>query len=174
MTELHQAAAAGDFKKVEELLTQQRCGPNLRDADWGNKTALHWAAREGHTETVRLLIQHGARPSLRTQDGWTPAHCAAEFGRLSVLRLLHSLHAPIDQEDRCGDKPLRIAQVYGHQDCVDFLRTAEMECQAYREKAAQLGISLDDTDEEWPPGKPATLAEKTRTRNTGAKITIRY
>ncbi|XP_020556298.1 uncharacterized protein LOC101160136 isoform X1 [Oryzias latipes] len=47
MTELHQAAAAGDFKKVEELLTQQRCGPNLRDADWGNKTALHWAAREG-------------------------------------------------------------------------------------------------------------------------------
>ncbi|KAK2826577.1 hypothetical protein Q5P01_020791 [Channa striata] len=149
MTELHQAAAAGDFEEVEEILRENKCDPNQRDVDWSNKTALHWAAAKGHTETVRILIEHGARPCLRTEHGWTPAHFAAECGRLAVLRLLHSLHAPVDKEDCCGDKPVRIAEIYGHQECVRFLKKAESECQAYRKMAAQKGISLDDTDEEW-------------------------
>ncbi|CAK6966034.1 ankyrin repeat domain-containing protein 66 [Scomber scombrus] len=149
MSELHQAAAAGDFDRVEEILRQNRCNPNQRDLDWSYKTPLHWAAAKGHTETVRILIEHGARPCLRTEYGWTSAHFAAESGRLAVLRLLHSLHAPIDKEDRSGDKPIRIAEIYGHQDCVQFLKKAETECQAYRKMAAQKGISVDDTDEEW-------------------------
>ncbi|XP_018559249.1 ankyrin repeat domain-containing protein 66 [Lates calcarifer] len=149
MTELHQAAAAGDFDQVEEILRQNKCDPNQRDIDWSHKTPLHWAAAKGHTETVRILIEHGARPCLRTEHGWTPAHLAAESGRLAVLRLLHSLHAPIDKEDCCGDKPVRIAEIYGHHDCVRFLKKAEAECQAYRKMAAQKGISMDDTDEEW-------------------------
>ncbi|XP_053192060.1 ankyrin repeat domain-containing protein 66 [Scomber japonicus] len=149
MSELHQAAAAGDFDRVEEILRQNRCNPNQRDIDWSYKTPLHWAAAKGHTETVRILIEHGARPCLRTEYGWTSAHFAAESGRLAVLRLLHSLHAPIDKEDCSGDKPLRIAEIYGHQDCVQFLKKAETEYQAYRKMAAQKGISVDDTDEEW-------------------------
>ncbi|XP_071354186.1 ankyrin repeat domain-containing protein 66 [Trachinotus anak] len=149
MTELHQAAAAGDLDQVEEILRQNRCNPNQRDVDWSCKTPLHWAAARGHTETVRILIEHGAPPCLRTEHGWTPAHFAAESGQLAVLRLLHSLHAPVDKEDCCGDKPVRIAEIYGHRDCVQFLKKAEPECQAYREMAAQKGISEEDTDEEW-------------------------
>lgn len=80
----------------------------------------------GDTETVRVLIEHGARPCLKTEHGWTPAHYAAEFGKLAVLRLLHLHHAPIDKQDCCGDKPVRIAEVYGHADCVTFLRRLDM------------------------------------------------
>ncbi|XP_068195469.1 ankyrin repeat domain-containing protein 66 [Antennarius striatus] len=149
MTELHQAAAAGNFDQVEEILVQNKCDPNHRDVDWSSKTPLHWAAEKGHTETVRILIEHGARSCLRTEHGWTAAHFAAESGRLAVLRLLHSLHAPVDKEDCCGDKPVRIAEIYGHQDCFQFLKKAEIECKAYREMAAQKGISLDESDEEW-------------------------
>lgn len=47
MTELHQAAAAGDFDKVEEILKNKKCSPNERDVDWSNKTPLHWAAARG-------------------------------------------------------------------------------------------------------------------------------
>ncbi|XP_055361972.1 ankyrin repeat domain-containing protein 66 isoform X1 [Betta splendens] len=173
MTELHQAAAAGDFHQVQEILRQNRCDPNQRDIDWSNKTPLHWAAATGHAETVRILIEHGARPCLRTEHGWTPAHYAAEAGRLAVLRLLHSLHAPVDKEDCCGDKPARIAEIYGHQDCVRFLKKciccglvccrAEIECQAYRKMAAQKGISVDDTDEEWTGHSKESQAEGNKT-----------
>lgn len=47
MTELHQAAAAGDVNGVEEILLQKKCNPNQRDVDWSYKTALHWAAARG-------------------------------------------------------------------------------------------------------------------------------
>ncbi|KAM4595870.1 ankyrin repeat domain-containing protein 66 [Polymixia lowei] len=149
MTELHQAAAAGDYDLVEELLRKNKCNPNQRDIDWNYKTPLHWAAAKGHTETVRILIENGARPSLRTDYGWTPAHFAAESGRLAVLRLLHSLHAPIDKEDCSGDKPVRIAEIYGHEEVVRFLQNAETESKAYRKMAAHKGLPMDDSDEEW-------------------------
>lgn len=47
MSELHEAAAAGDFDRVEELLRQNKCNPNQKDVDWSNKTPLHWAAAKG-------------------------------------------------------------------------------------------------------------------------------
>ena len=68
-----------------------------------------------------MLVASGARPCARADHGWTPAHFAAESGRLGVLRLLHALHAPVDQDDVCGDRPIRIAEIYGHEDCVRFL-----------------------------------------------------
>lgn len=87
---------------------------------------LHFdALPTGYTDTVRVLIEHGARACLRTEHGWTAAHFAAESGRLAVLRLLHALHAPVDKEDCCGDKPARIAEIYGHQECVQFLKRFE-------------------------------------------------
>lgn len=47
MTELHQAAAAGNLRQVVEILEQNKCDPNQRDIDWNYKTPLHWAAAKG-------------------------------------------------------------------------------------------------------------------------------
>ncbi|XP_059907694.1 ankyrin repeat domain-containing protein 66 isoform X1 [Gadus macrocephalus] len=149
MTELHQAAAAGDCDLVEELLKNNQCDPNQRDLDWNHKTPLHWAAAKGQTEIVRLLVESGGRSCLRTDNGWTAAHFAAEAGRLGVLRLLHAFHAPVDKQDISGDRPIRLAEMYGHEDCVSFLQIAEVESEAYRQSAVQKGLFLDETDEEW-------------------------
>ncbi|XP_043918564.1 ankyrin repeat domain-containing protein 66 [Protopterus annectens] len=149
MTELHQAAASGDYDLVKEILKKECCDPDHKDVDWGGRTPLHWAAAKGQSEIVRILIENGARPCLRTETGWTAAHFAAESGRHGVLRVLHSLHVPIDLEDLYGDTPRRIAEIYGHKDCVKFLEMAELECQDYRLMTTMKGISLDDTDEEW-------------------------
>ncbi|XP_028981580.2 ankyrin repeat domain-containing protein 66 [Esox lucius] len=172
MTELHQAAAAGDFDLVKEILKKNKCNPNHKDIDWNYKTPLHWAATKGQTETVRILVEHGARACLRTDSGWTAAHFAAEAGRLGVLRLLHSLHCPVDKEDRCGDRPVRIAQVYGHIDCVRFLEKAELECRAYRQMAVLKGFPLDDTDEEWEEQKREEELKRTANQHRGLKKLI--
>ncbi|KAM8953267.1 ankyrin repeat domain-containing protein 66 [Pelodytes ibericus] len=167
MTELHQAAALGDYDLVSEILKKGQYDPNHKDIDWNDRTALHWAASKGQSDTVKLLIEYGARPCLRTDIGWTPAHFAAESGKPSVLRTLHSLHAPIDLADIHGDTPRRIAQIYGHKDCVKFLETAEVECRDYRLTAELEGTPLNELDEEWEAsrGEPEKEQRKTKTQD---------
>uniref|UniRef100_A0A3B3UIP7 Uncharacterized protein n=1 Tax=Poecilia latipinna TaxID=48699 RepID=A0A3B3UIP7_9TELE len=102
----------------------------------------------GDTDIVKILLENGANPCLRTVHGWTAAHYAAESGHLAALRMLHTFHAPMDKEDCCGDKPIRLAEIYGKEDCVRFLKKAELEYQDFREKLCEEGI-LNDSDTEW-------------------------
>ncbi|XP_054843403.1 ankyrin repeat domain-containing protein 66 isoform X2 [Eublepharis macularius] len=157
MTELHQAVAAGDCALVDEILKKGQCDPNDKDADWNDRTPLHWAAIKGTSRIVKRLVEHGARPCLRTDAGWTPAHFAAESGKLGVLRTLHSLHAPVDAADLYGDTPKRMAEIYGHKECVKFLETAETECRDYRLAAKLKGTQLDENDEAWELKKEELL-----------------
>lgn len=85
--------------------------------------SLFCCPTQGQSELVKLLVDHGAQHCLRSDVGWTPAHFAAESGRLGVLRTLHSLHAAMDAADLFGDTPKRLAEIYGHQDCSRFLET---------------------------------------------------
>ncbi|XP_072498473.1 LOW QUALITY PROTEIN: ankyrin repeat domain-containing protein 66 [Notamacropus eugenii] len=149
MTRLHQAVAIGDCNLVMRMLKKGLYNPNHKDEDWNDRTPLHWAAIKGHIEITKLLIAYGAKPYLVTDVGWTPAHFAAESGRLGVLKVLHMLHAAIDAPDFFGDTPKRIAQIYGQDECMAFLERAEVECQAYRLMAQEKGLPLDQKDEEW-------------------------
>ncbi|XP_012928241.1 ankyrin repeat domain-containing protein 66 isoform X2 [Heterocephalus glaber] len=149
MTRLHQAVAAGDYSAVKRILKKGLCDPNHKDADWHDRTPLHWAAIRGHMEVLHLLLEHGARPCLVTDVGWTPAHFAAESGHLGVLKVLHALHAAIDAPDFFGDTPKRIAQIYGQSACVAFLEMAELQCRANR----LAGLPQDERDPDWDTGK---------------------
>nr|XP_058932561.1 ankyrin repeat domain-containing protein 66 isoform X2 [Kogia breviceps] len=153
MTKLHQAVAAGDYHSVKMILKKGFCDPNYKDVDWNDRTPLHWAAIKGHVEVLKLLIEHGARPCLVTDVGWTPAHFAAESGHLNVLKTLHALHAAIDAPDFFGDTPKRIAQIYGQKACVAFLEWAEPQCRAHRQATKQKGLQLDQRDEDWEAKK---------------------
>ncbi|GAB5571582.1 ankyrin repeat domain-containing protein 66 [Prionailurus iriomotensis] len=95
-----------------------------KSSQWAYQGLQQWNTMEGcqgHVEVMQLLIEYGARPCLVTDVGWTPAHFAAESGHVSVLKILHALHAAIDAPDFFGDTPKRIAQIYGQTACVAFL-----------------------------------------------------
>ncbi|XP_078256237.1 ankyrin repeat domain-containing protein 66 [Rhinoraja longicauda] len=173
MSELHEAAAAGDTDLVEEILHRASCDPSMKDPDWGERTPLHWAAAKGKADMVKILIANGSRPCLRTATGWTPAHFAAESGKLSVLRMLHSLHAPVDKADLYGDTPRRIAEIYGQEDCVKFLETAERESLNYRRVAEMKGMFLDETDEEWEKQKESEMAERREAAKNTSDVTCK-
>ncbi len=48
-------------------------------------------------------------------------HFAAEMGRLQAIKVMHKLGAPLDTPDNSGDTPQRLAEIYGHKECAQFL-----------------------------------------------------
>ena len=61
--------------------------PNRAD-DLLGRTPLHVAAREGHTEVVRHLIEAGAQQLLGDGYGNTPLTLAEQYGHGDVINYL--------------------------------------------------------------------------------------
>lgn len=127
MTELvlHEAAVNGEWQTLESMLMIHRIDIDHKDEDFGDRTALHWAASKGHSKCVKLLLEYGADPTARMVGGWTPAHCAAETGRLNVLKVLIDQQSPVVIPDNSGDTPKRVAEIYGHTACIELLESVE-------------------------------------------------
>lgn len=53
-----------------------------------DQTPLHCAARMGHRELVKLLLEHKASPDSATTAGHTPLHIAAREGHVHTIRIL--------------------------------------------------------------------------------------
>lgn len=53
-----------------------------------DQTPLHCAARMGHKELVKLLLEHKANPDSSTTAGHTPLHIAAREGHVHTIRIL--------------------------------------------------------------------------------------
>ena len=65
------------------LLCQAACGMN-----YPMNYPLHDAAMNGYTETVRLLLEHGADINCTDNSGYRPLHYAAMNGNTETVRLL--------------------------------------------------------------------------------------
>jgi len=50
--EIHEAAAQGDADTLLEHLHTGKFDVNLKDNDWNDKTALHWASSKGKLITI--------------------------------------------------------------------------------------------------------------------------
>ena len=76
----------------------------------------------GNASCIKLLLDHEADSTVRMTGGWTPAHCAAEEGRLNSLHVLHEHGAALCLTENTGDTPRRLAEIYGHTECAEFLK----------------------------------------------------
>ena len=117
--EIHKAAQKGDVVRVGALLTGN---PNLVSRrDLNGMTPLQWAALEGRTNVVELLLTHGSEVGAGNNDGMTPLHWAASEGHKDVVRLLLAHEAKVNARDRFGMTPLHRAANQGHRDVVRLL-----------------------------------------------------
>ncbi|XP_044313610.1 ankyrin repeat domain-containing protein SOWAHC isoform X2 [Drosophila rhopaloa] len=71
-------------------------------------TALHWAAKHGNEDVVKLIAgTYKADVNARTNGGYTPLHLATQFGRDNIFELLWNVYkANRDIMDWSGNKPL--------------------------------------------------------------------
>lgn len=74
-TLLERAAFDGDLKHTQDLLAQNSNSVNERGSD--QSTPLMWAARRGHVDVVRELLNAGADPALTNEQRETAADMAA-------------------------------------------------------------------------------------------------
>jgi hypothetical protein len=81
---LHQYAACGDDKKIEDLLRHM----HIDLADNQGRTPLHFAAANGQLGTVKLLVTRRADVSRRARNGKMPMHFAADSNHSNVVKYL--------------------------------------------------------------------------------------
>src|ERR1700704_571466 len=77
------AAMGGDRAAVRALITG---GDDVNAAQGDGMTALHWAARHGDVDLVRMLIAAGASVKATTRLGnYTPLLMASESGSAGAI-----------------------------------------------------------------------------------------
>ena len=108
------------------------------------------AAFSGHWEAVKTLLARGARADKPNDDGYTPAHWAAEGGHGQILRDVLKYGADVNAETTDAHfTPLHLAAAEGRTETARIL----LEHGADLTKIAKIG---DDEDgEQWTPAEAA-------------------
>ncbi len=96
----------GTFEEIKLFLDQ---GPiaDINYQDPGNGlTALMWAVMRDYTEIVKLLLDMGADPNIRTKLGETALIDASTSGNIDIVQMLLDKEANPNVKDEDGFSPL--------------------------------------------------------------------
>ena len=74
MRAMHVAASKGQTAVIEWLVEDERRDTGVNKPDDDARAPLHWAAWNGHAETVKALLEMGAIRDRPTRTGFTPLH----------------------------------------------------------------------------------------------------
>ncbi|XP_056383778.1 palmitoyltransferase ZDHHC13 isoform X1 [Hyla sarda] len=74
-----------------------------------NSTPLHWAVRQGHLQTIILLMKCGADPSLIDGEGYNSVHLAVLYQHMPIIAYLIAKGHNIDGPDMNGMTPLMLS-----------------------------------------------------------------
>ena len=108
------------LENVVELLLKR--GASLEAAVMLHRwTPLHFAARNGHAEVVRVLLENKASLTALDEDGLTPLHIASKYSQPSVLSLLLVANANCNATDNDENTALVLACRNGSHEIVKML-----------------------------------------------------
>ena len=92
-------------------------------------TPLHLAAHAGHLDTVRILLEAGAKTEPPT-PGATPLHMASRAGHLHIVQLLVDSGADKEAPEADAMRPLHLAVREGHLETVRLLLSLRADIEA--------------------------------------------
>lgn len=117
-TPLISAAAKGHAATVKALLT---AGANVRAAQYGGWTALHFALQNKDLEIACMILEYSPDANAAILGGTRALHLAALAGMKSVAELLLDRGAEIEAVESGGLTALRVAVQAGELDTVKML-----------------------------------------------------
>lgn len=117
------AAFYGDEERVRSLIAKADNSKGIVNTpDNSGYTPLHYAARKGHVDICKILLQNGALIDAKTNSGQaTPLHKAAAAGKIESIKFLIHSGACVDEQDADGQTILHKAVENKHFDLVNFL-----------------------------------------------------
>lgn len=131
-----------DLQGVERLLREHpQLDINYRTPRTGQSALLN-AVSTGDPQLVRMLLRHGANPSLGSNDQQTPLIIAAHHGYVEIVQLLIAAGANVNaSEARYGFTALSSAAKEGHGYIVGILLAAGADSHALT-KDGQTALQL--------------------------------
>lgn len=110
-------ATKANYIEVVRTLVKARFDINFQDSQ--GETALHVAARFGHTECARILLEGSEAQKADTEIrestyGWSPLLIASVDGHLPIVELLAEAEADLEKLDWSGWSAKEHAALRGH------------------------------------------------------------
>jgi len=147
---LAEAVLNGDINQVR-LHLSAGAALDAKDNDNRDRTALHHAAREGHTEIARLLIAQGADVNAKDRTGDTPLHTAIQKNQIEIANLLILKGADVNAKCEYGSTPVSRALMGegGGRAIIEFLvsrgaKVSALHLAAYRGDIDKVRRSLEE------------------------------
>ena len=111
MTLLHCAATSNNCMMLRHILENHYYN-NINEPDHSGWTPLHWACiLNKNAKSIDLLLKSEAKKDVKTNNGATLLHFAAENKNSTVLRYIldHHYYADINEPNERGFTPLHLA-----------------------------------------------------------------
>ena len=103
-------AHSGNVTMVEAALRENATALLKRTYFDHGVTAMMAAARDGHTDVVKLLLEKGANVHAQDSDGWTALMYAAEGGHFELTKTLLASGADYSQTTSDGKTAFDLAK----------------------------------------------------------------
>ena len=160
---LRDASKEGKLEVVKDLI---RTGKELDEhTNLNGQTPLALAARYGHVEVCRELVDAGAGVDIADNDGWTPLIEAAFYGQLqSVKFLVGETKADINMTTKNGYTPLGNAIIKKHDEIEEYLRNMG----AMTKEEMDANVPVDTPAPSKGKGGGASGRKKARQTDAGA------
>lgn len=95
-----------NFNTISTLLKNPNSNVNWENRNQDSTSALIQAARDGHTQIVRSLLNAGANPNIQDGTGWTALMQAANRRHSEIVKLLLAAGASVDVRNHNNETAL--------------------------------------------------------------------